>query len=243
MPVKDFNLDTAELDDAIKEMRKVLTYDGFAGALLDVLSRVHAHEELDRARKAVFAARDKLLKQSEDFRARHQARMEQSRMESAQRRAELSSPYDDLKGKYPMPTERIAPVRLPDVLEAELTWVCLECGTQNLNYKSIKGRKNQRSFVKRYAEMMEGLGMPLDLKEAKRIVKRGVPYCIMCSQRKGRDVYMVRRPLREVQAIKERSHEEKVKRPPRILTSKEKRKNLKRLEKRKDKPDKRRGKD
>ena len=242
MPIKD-NLDTSELDDAIKEMNKVLTFDAFAETSRDVLSSVHTHEELEKAREAVFAARDKLLKQSDDFRARHQARMEQTRMESAQRRAETSAKYDELKGKYPLPTERIAPVRLPSVLEAELVWVCLECGTENVNYKSIKGRKNQRNFVKRYAEMMQSMGMPLDLKEAKRIVKRGIPYCIMCSQRKGRDVYMVKRPLREIHAIKERKHEQKVSAPLKIFTEKEKKRNIKRLEKRKDKPDKRRGKD
>jgi hypothetical protein len=241
MPVKD-NLDTSELDDAIKEMNEVLTYEDFAGASRDVLGRVHTHEELEKAREAVFAARDKLLKQSEEFRRNHQARMEQTRLESASRRAETSYKYDELRSKYPMPTERIAPVRLPNVLEAELVWVCLECGTENVNYKSIKGRKNQRKFVKRYIEMMKELKMPLEYREAKNIIKRGVPYCIMCSQRKGRDVYMVRRPLREVQKIEERLHEEKIKRPIKVLTRKQKERNIKRLEKQK-KPDKKRGKD
>jgi len=249
MPVKDFSPDTSDLDDAIREMNRVLTYDAFAESSRDVLSSVHTREELDRAREAVFAARDRLMERSDEFRARHQARSEQSRMEAAQRRAELGRQVEkdigkSKQGRYlPGFMDRggheIAPVRLPDVLEAELTWVCLECGTENLNYKTIKGRKNQRAFVKRYAEMMAGLGMPLELREAKRIVKRGVPYCIMCSQRKGRDVYMVKRPLREVQTIKQRSHEEKVQRPPKVLTRREKERNIKRMEK----PDKRRGKD
>lgn len=222
MPLKE--LDSQKINRARREFTEAL----------EGLKEIHTHEDLEIQRELVKEARQRLWDVSDEFRREVQARADASRVSMRERHStETGTRGFKMPGMAP-----IAPVRLPKVMAAEIAWVCLECGTANVNYEQIKGRKKQRRFVKRYIMMMKALDMPLELKEAMRIIKRGIPYCIMCSQKLGRSVYMVKRPLREVQTIKNRKHERKVSSPIKTFTKKQRKANIEKQEKRKSKAEK-----
>lgn len=205
----EIDLATKELNEALKQLKEASTFDEYAEASAGIFSNVTRNEQIEEARKLVDQKRQELFNTVDSFRMRMQANMEGARMNAAMR---SGSPGGS--SGFPMPHGgMMGPMaRMPGVagfgaqmpinpvippLDTELIWACPECGNKNVNWKTFKGKGMRKRYAKRYN---------LDERE----IKKGVRYCIQCSQRTGKDVRMERIRLADVLKIREDYAEKKI---------------------------------
>jgi len=89
-----------EFDDAMEKMGEVSIYEEFAEASLKVLSLVHNKEELDKATEAVFFAKNRLMRQSENFNQKICNIAKKSQKYGLKKRTDLFPVYASMKEKW-----------------------------------------------------------------------------------------------------------------------------------------------
>lgn len=146
---------------------------------LEGLHTVKTREDLEKQRKFIKEKREALLRASGIF--KKTTRME---MDSERARRRSGATTDTVR---PLGTDG-----------KRIVWICLDCGARNVNYKKIRSRDERRKFLPRYLEYLKVNGESMTRDEAKMMIGRGAPYCIKCSQKKKKDVYMVRRTVKDI---------------------------------------------
>lgn len=129
-------------------------------------------EEVGKAQRRIEDARAQLYQACQNLQFQvMQTNMEMSRRASEARGAELG----------------VTPVQL----------ACPECGSTNVNWKQVSGRRRIRDYAKKH-------GLDVDQ------VKKGLPYCIRCSGKFGRDVILENLSLSDIQRLKERKLDKRI---------------------------------
>lgn len=199
---KEMEAASKQFQDALKELADAQSFDEYADAskkghqAVVKLDPEERRAKLQELQNKVEAARKKLFDTQDEFRQRMQSQMEAARQNMAMNRgmpggvSGFPMPHAGMMGPMAgfgaqMPINPVIPP-----LDTELIWACPECGNKNVNWKSFKGKGARKRYAKRYN---------LDERE----IKKGVRYCIQCSQRMGRDVRMERIRLVEVMKIRE----------------------------------------
>ena len=183
-------LSTSNIDRAKGELDKAL----------ERLKTVQTGVELEQVRQEVDRARDNLLKVSDSFR-----QSTQRNMESMRSQAMSGMPMGAMGGMGMGAIGMGAMVPLGGVsrpsisIDGETVWACRRCGSKNVNWKGLGGRKRQRAYVKH-----TGI-------DKKLVVDGSVRHCIMCSQELKRDVLLEQIPIRELREINEEIMEKKAK--------------------------------
>ncbi len=194
-----------QFQDALKAVTDAQTFDQYADASKkghQAVAKLRPEErraKLQELQDNVEAARKHLFDTQDEFRQRMQTQMEATRQQMAMNRGMpggVGFPGMGAMGGWPgmgmgaMGRGAMAPV-MPRS-KTEMVWVCPECGNQNQNWKSFKGKKARKAYAKRYG---------LEERQLRR--EGGVRICIMCTQRTGRDIRMTEMSLGDVQQIKE----------------------------------------
>lgn len=200
------NIDPKEMEAASKQFQAALkaltdaqTFDQYADASKkghQAVAKLNPEErraKLQELQDNVEAARKHLFDTQDGFRQRMQSQMEATRQQMAMNRGTPGG-AGRWAGMGPMGAMggmgAMAPV-MPRS-KTEMVFVCPECGNQNVNWKSFRGKKARKAYAKRYG---------IEERQLRR--EGGVRICIQCTQRTGRDVRMEEMALGDVNKIKE----------------------------------------
>ncbi|KKM99101.1 hypothetical protein LCGC14_1151320 [marine sediment metagenome] len=197
---KEIEAASKQFQEAIKELTDAQTYNQYADAskkghqAVAKLDPEERRAKLQELQNNVEAARKKLFDTQEEFRQRMQSQMETTRQNMAMNRMPGGAGMGRWPGMGAMGAIGGMGAMAPVVprSKSEMVFVCPECGNQNVNWKSFKGKKARKAYAKRYG---------LEERQLRR--EGGVRICIQCTQRTGRDVRMIEMPLGDVQKIKE----------------------------------------
>ena len=147
------------------------------------LRDVKNREELEAQRSLVKRKQAEFLRQSGTF---SDARIRYAKGVADKRERQRTMP--PLDGK----------VKPLGVDNDRVVWICPECGIRHVNYKLIKGRVERRKFLGWYVLFLKESGEPMEYDDAKMMLGKGIPFCINCSAKLHKDVWMVRRTVGDI---------------------------------------------
>ncbi len=184
------------LNKKLRNIEGAENFDEFDESTYDAFTYVKTQEELEQAKATMEEARARLFQTSADFNKRMEGNWARAHERASQARNTPSV------GGYSMPhgatfSGQVATV-MPYRRDKERVWGCPECGSTNVNWKSFRGKRQAKAAAKRYG---------MDYGEIK---KHGVRFCIMCTQRMGRDILLKKLFLDDLDTIKKEFHEKKV---------------------------------
>ncbi len=164
---------------------------------LEAMKDVHTPENMKEAQENLNLKRQALFDSSDKFREQTFRNAEMARTKASGVAPSFPMPRGGSMGHVPNWTPNIDKTTSPLSDEYKI-WGCPECGSKNVNWKGIGGRKKQREYIKHYG---------LD----KRLVIDGkLRFCIQCSQSLKRDVLLKKLSLDDLTEIKTDYEEKRV---------------------------------
>ena len=167
---------------------------------LEVMNHVHTPEERKAAQETFNEKKTAYFDAFQRFREETFRNADRARMTAQGVTPSFARETDRLTHPPPRDHPRAPGDKPLSPLSDEYkVWGCPECGSKNVNWKGLGGRKAQRAYIKRW-----------DLDKS-LIIDGNVRHCITCSQELKRDVLLKRMSLDEITEIKTKIMDKKAK--------------------------------